>query len=319
MNQLPPLNALKSFVEAGQALSFTKAAAQLNVTPGAVSRLVHKLEDHLGVSLFQRSPSGLELTPAGTSYLREVEGPLSAVAEATRRARDRSSHKRLKIACYPTFASRWLMPRWGRFFDRHPDIEVQIATTLTDIDLMADQTVDLAIQIGASTTPSDTHTELKEGLNSHHLLAVDLSPICRPELFKGLKSPHELIEALSDLTFVHSTALPKAWQHWLSSYAAASDDPNLVEHIKQLDPSRGLVFETQNLAFQAALEGMGVAIGIKCLVEEELQGGQLIEPFEFRRRSTQSFRVLHRRTSEDSKSAMLYRDWLLEEAAASQR
>ena len=79
-----------------------------------------------------------------------------------------------------------------------------------------------------------------------------------------------------------------------------------------------LVFETQNLAFQAALEGLGVAIGIKCLVEQELHDGQLIEPFRFSRRSTKSFRVLYRRSSEDSESAMLYRDWLLEEAAALQ-
>ena len=314
MTQLPPLNALKSFVEAGKALSFTKAATHLNVTPGAVSRLVQKLEDHLGVALFRRSPNGLELTAAGADYLRDVQGPLSAVAEATDRARDRSSHKRLKICCYPTFAARWLMPRWGRFFDRHPDIEVQIATSLTDVDLIADQTVDLAIQIGSSTEKTDT----LEDLVSHHLLAIDICPVSLPDLFNGMTSPHELITALEDLKLVHATALPRAWHHWLGSYSETCEDTTLIERIERLDASRGLVFETQNLAFQAALEGMGVAIGIKCLVEQELRDGQLIEPFQFSRRSARSFRVLYRRSSEDSKTAMLYRDWLLEEAAAVQ-
>ena len=296
-------------------MSFTKAAAKLNVTPGAVSRLVNKLEDHLGIALFHRSPSGLELTAAGADYLRDVEGPLSAVAEATRHARDRNSHKRLKIACYPTFAARWLMPRWGRFFDRHPDIEMQIATTLTDVDLMADQSIDLAIQIGSNTELSD----MRKGLNSHHLLAIDICPVSRPDLFEGLNSPRELIQALGDLTLVHATALPKAWQNWLRSYAAACAEPNLVKSIERLEASRGLVFETQSLAFQAALEGIGVAIGIRCLVEQELHDGQLVEPFRFRRRSNKSFHVIYRRSSTDSKSAMLYRDWLLEEAAASQK
>ena len=299
-------------------MSFTKAATRLNVTPGAVSRLVRKLEDHLGVALFRRSPSGLELTAAGADYLREVEGALSAISEATRRARDRSPHKRLKISCYPTFAARWLMPRWGRFFDRHPDIEVQIATSLTDVDLMTDQTVDLAIQIGSSTELTDTHSHLLGGLKSHHLLAIDICPVSRPHLFEGLNSPRELIQVLGELTLVHATPLPRAWPHWLGSYAEACEDATLLKSIEHLDASHGLVFETQNLAFQAALEGLGVAIGIKCLVEQELHDGQLIEPFRFSRRSTKSFRVLYRRSSEDSESAMLYRDWLLEEAAARQ-
>jgi len=299
-------------------LSFTKAATRLNVTPGAVSRLVRKLEDHLGVALFRRSPSGLQLTAAGADYLREVEGALGAISEATRRARDRSPHKRLKISCYPTFAARWLMPRWGRFFDRHPDIEVQIATSLTDVDLITDQTVDLAIQIGSSTKQTDTHSHSLGGLRSHHLLAIDICPVCRPYLFEGLNSPRELIQALGELTLVHATPLPRAWQHWLGSYAEACEDATLLKSIEHLEASRGLVFETQNLAFQAALEGLGVAIGIKCLVEQELHDGQLIEPFRFSRRSTKSFRVLYRRSSEDSRSAMLYRDWLLEEAAARQ-
>lgn len=308
MSELPPLNALKSFVVAGQTLSFTRAAAELNVTPGAVSRLVHKLEDHIGAVLFRRSSSGLELTAVGADYLREVEGPLGAVADATRRLRDRGAKRRLTISCYPTFAARWLMPRWAHFFDRHPDIEVQIATTLTDIDMLAERSVDLAIQLGPSTVPSQT----PKGLMSDHLLAIDICPVSRSDLFEGLKSPQERVRALNELTLVHAAALPRAWQNWLRSYADAYNDTDLSREVSRINSTRGLAFETQNLTFQAALEGIGVAIGIRCLVDQEIRDGLLIEPFGFRRRSTKSFRVVYQRHSMENRSAMLYRDWLLE-------
>ena len=312
MSDFPPLNALKSFVVAGQKLSFTKAALELNVTPGAVSRLVQKLEEHVGTVLFRRTSGGLELTAEGADLLREVEGPLGAVADATRRLRDRGANRRLTISCYPTFAARWLMPRWVRFFDRHPDIEVQIATTLTDIDLRAERTVDLAIQLGPSAAPARS----SKGLVSDHLLDIDICPVSRPDLFKGLETPPELVRALGGQTLVHATALPGAWRNWLRSYAGTHDDADLWNAVGRIDTDQGLTFETQNLAFQAALEGIGVAIGIRCLVDQEIHDGLLVEPFGFRHRSSKSFRVVYQRHSVEDRSAMLYRDWLLEEAGA---
>lgn len=312
MSNFPPLNALKSFVVAGQQLSFSKAALELNVTPGAVSRLVQKLEEHVGTVLFWRTSGGLELTAEGADLLGEVEGPLGAVADATRRLRDREANRRLTISCYPTFAARWLMPRWVRFFDRHPDIEVQIATTLTDTDLRAERTVDLAIQLGPNAAP----TRSTKGIASDHLLDIDICPVARPGLFGGLERPLELTRALSGQTLVHATALPGAWRNWLRSYAETCDDADLWNTVGCIDTDQGLTFETQNLAFQAALEGIGVAIGIRCLVEQEIQDGLLIEPFRFRRRSSKGIHVVYQRHSLENRNAMLYRDWLLEEAGA---
>ena len=129
-DDLPPLNGLRSFVEAGRELSFSRAADRLGVTPGAVSRLVRKLEQHLGVRLLERTAHGLVLTGQGELYLRDVSGPLTAVEAATRRLVGSRNPNRIVVACYPTFAARWLLPRWSRFFDRHPEIDVQIATSL---------------------------------------------------------------------------------------------------------------------------------------------------------------------------------------------
>lgn len=312
MSKFPPLNALKSFVVAGQKLSFSKAALELNVTPGAVSRLVRKLEEHVGTVLFRRTSGGLELTAEGADLLREVEGPLSAVADATRRLRDRGANRRLTISCYPTFAARWLMPRWVRFFDRHPDIEVQIATTLTDIDLHAERTVDLAIQLGPNAAP----TRSTKGIASDHLLDIDICPVARPGLFREFETPAERVRALSGQTLVHATALPGAWRNWLRNYAETCNDKHVLNEAGRIDTDQGLTFETQNLAFQAALEGIGVAIGIRCLVDQEIRDGLLVEPFGFRHRSSKSFRVVYQRHSLEDRSAMLYRDWLLEEAGA---
>lgn len=312
MSDYPPLNALKSFVVAGQQLSFTKAAVELNVTPGAVSRMVQKLEEHVGTVLFRRVPGGLQLTAEGTELLHEVEEPLGAVVDATRRLRDRGAKRRLTVSCYPTFAARWLMPRWVRFFDRNPDIEVQIATALTDVDLHADRTVDLAIQL----VPNDATARPPKGLLSDHLLDIEICPVSRPDIFSGLESPSELIGALGEQTLVHATALPGAWRNWLRNYAETCDDADLGNDAGRIDTDQGLIFETQNLTFQAAIEGIGVAIGIRCLVDQEICDGLLVEPFGFRRRSRKSFRIVYHRHSLENRSAMLYRDWLLEEAGA---
>ena len=307
---LPPLNGLKSFVEAGRELSFSRAADRLGVTPGAVSRLVRKLEEHLGVRLLERTAHGLVLTGQGELYLRDVSGPLTAVEAATRRLVGSRNPNRIVVACYPTFAARWLLPRWSRFFDRHPEIDVQIATSLTDVDFRRDDGIDIAIRLGAradlGAPPAGTVCD--------KLLDIEIVAVCAPGLFAGCRTEVQRVERLARQVLIHSRPLPGEWRQWLDAFARSPVSPALARVLKAVDPERGPEFETLNLSFQAAAEGIGVAVGMRALADAEIAGGTLVTPFAFRRRSSRCFQVVARRGGANGRAVDLYRRWLTDEA-----
>lgn len=309
-DDLPPLNGLRSFVAAAGELSFSRAAQQLNVTPGAVSRLVRKLEEHLGVRLVERTAHGLVLTDRGALYFRDVAGPLTAVAAATRRLTGTRNPNRIVVACYPTFAARWLLPRWSRFFDRHPEIDVQLATSLTDVDFERDEDVDVAIRLGSD-------AELKQraaGLVRENLLEIEIVAVCAPKLFATCRNDLQRVERLARQVLIHTRPLPDEWRHWLEAFAASTRDKAVSRALAAIDPERGPVFETLNLGFQAAAEGIGIAIGIDAFVHEEIAAGTLVRPLGFRRPSQRHFHVVARAGNANARAVGLYRRWLSEEA-----
>lgn len=202
----PPLNALRTFECAGRHLSFVHAAEELNVTPGAVSRQVKVLEEWLGAPLFRRRHKQVLLTPLGRNYLQAVSEPLERIAMATQRARQLEAERPIAITCYPTFALRWLVPRWGQFYDRHPDIDVQLTTTLQPVDFSRGD-VDAAILVG-------TGSESWPGLEAVKPMDVDLIPVCSPQLCAGpeaLSQPGDL----SRFTLLHGSPRRDDWQRWL--------------------------------------------------------------------------------------------------------
>lgn len=309
-DELPPLNGLRSFVAAAQELSFSRAARQLGVTPGAVSRLVRKLEEHLGVRLVERTAHGLRLTDRGTAYFRDVAGPLAAVGTATRRLARTRNPNRIVVACYPTFAARWLLPRWSRFFDRHPEVDVQLMTSLNDVDFERDAEVDVAICLGADT---EIKTDVP-GLVREKLLDIEISAVCTPRLFAGCRSEVQRLERLAKLVRVHTRPLPDEWRHWLDEYAAHNKGRMTAQILATIDPRPGPVFETLNLGFQAASEGIGVAVGIDAFVRDEVASGLLVRPFAFRRRSQRHFHLVARTGGANARAVGLYRRWLIGEA-----
>lgn len=145
--QLPPLNALRAFEVAARRLSFVHAAAELFATTGAVSRQVKALEDWLGAPLFVRHHRRVELTALGRAYFDAISEPLEQISVATATVAERVANRPLAICCYPTFALRWLVPRWRHFYDAHPTIDVQLTTSLKPVDFGRD-VYDAAIQVG---------------------------------------------------------------------------------------------------------------------------------------------------------------------------
>lgn len=292
VSDLPPLNAVRAFVAAAELLSFSRAGEALHVTPGAISRQIQILEGWLGTALFVRRTRQVFLTPLGQSFYEATRPALEQIAGAARQTRARRLERPLSIVSFPTFALRWLVPRWGRFYDRHPEIDVQLTTSLAPVDFVRDG-ADAAVRVG----PGAAHWPGCEAL----LLAdVELTPVASPELLarQPLDSPADLVRH----NLLHGAPRPDDWTRWL---AAAGVDG--------VDASGGVTFDTLNLVIQAAIGGVGVAIGIRCLVADDLAAGRLVTPLPQTRRSSRHFHLVWPRENSEEPRLAAFVSWLQEE------
>ncbi len=286
--RLPPLSSLPVFEAAARRMSFLQAADELGVTPGAVSRQIQNLETHLGTALFRRTNRMVELTDAGRAYMRDIQNALETIATATERARTPERRKPLAICAYPSFAIRWLLPRWRSFHDRHPEIDIQLTTSLDSVDFSRDP-FDAAVMVGNGRWP---------GLASVKLCPITVFPICSPARLKGrmpLKHPRDLAHH----QLIHATSRPEDWPRWLEEAGA-----------KSVDSTRGITFENQTIALQAALDDIGVAMGIEALVADELAQGRLVQPFKHVRQTRNSFYLVYPKTKAGNPQLAAFLDWL---------
>lgn len=292
--RLPSLNALRAFDAAARRLNFARAASDLAVTPGAVSRQIQALEAAVGVPLFVRGNRNVELTPRGQTYARQVHEAFDRLALATEQLRGRDANGPLAICAYPTFAMRWLMPRWRAFHDRHPDIDLQLTTSLAPVDIARDG-FDAAVRIGDGKWP---------GHGSVWLAAVEVFPVCSPALAARLHGPGDL----RDHVLIHSDPRPDDWPRWLEAAGT-----------RGADGTRGPRFETMSLAFQAAIEGVGVAMGVGCLVAEDIALGRLVRPLAFTHRSKREFHLVYPLSRAADRRLAAFRAFLAEQAEAHKR
>ena len=290
MDRIPSTKALQAFESSARNLSFLHASEELNVTPGAISRQIQALESLLGRRLFVRHHKRIELTRSGRDYLAEIGPPLAQLRQATARLRGAEEEEALSICAYPTFAVRWFIPRWTRFYDRYPHMDVRLTTSLTPVDFERDE-YDLAIQVAED-------GRVAAGLRADKLVEVDTMPVCAPEMAARLTRPADL----AGVTLLHGDPRPQDWARWL----AASG-------VEDVDAAKGLRFESLNLSIQAAIEGLGVAIGIEALVREDLAAGRLVRPFETVRRSRRAMYLVYPEAKEGSAKLRAFRDWLLGE------
>ncbi|MCG8545055.1 MAG: transcriptional regulator GcvA [Alphaproteobacteria bacterium] len=293
MAVIPGTQALRCFEAAARHLSFQQAAAELNLTPGAVSRQIQTLEAMLNARLFQRHNRRVALTRVGREYLDEIRGPLAQLAAATVRVQSGTNEGALSICAYPSFAVRWFIPRWGRFFDLHPEIDVRLTTSMTPVDFARDD-YDLAIQVLRE-------GETPPGQAAHKVIEVETMPVCAPALAAMLRRPQDL----SAVTLLHGEPRPQDWSRWLR-----------FAGVTGVDAEKGLRFESLNLSIQAAIEGLGVAIGIEALVRDDLQQGRLVQPFAPVRRSSRPMYLVYPQAKAANPRLAAFCDWLLAEAAA---
>ncbi len=289
--RLPPLNPVRSFEAAARHGSFTKAAEELHVTPVAISRQVAVLEGYFGIPLFDRLHQTLRLTQAGRDFLPCATAAFDLLSEGARKLQTRSSEP-VVICAYPSVAIHWLIPRLSRFHDSHPDIEIRMTTAVAPKEFDYDE-VDIGLQY--------LH-DARQDLITQLLLPDIIQPACSPKLLGG---PHPLPPAanLSHHIFLHSQHRQQDWQEWLQ--AAGLDD---------IKPARELTFTGSSLAYQAAAEGMGVAVVQRLLVDEEFRSGRLVAPFNLAAQRTKGICMVSRPERLDDPRVAAFRTWLEAEA-----
>jgi LysR family transcriptional regulator, glycine cleavage system transcriptional activator len=291
-----PLNALKAFEAAGRHLSFSKAAAELNVTPAAVSHQVKALEELLEIPLFRRLTRALRLTDGGQAALPTLTDGFDKLAQGVELMRANHESRELTISVSPSFGAMWLLPRLERFRGLHPNIEIRIDGTDRLVDLARDD-ADIAIRYGPGGY---------EGVRVDWLFSQVNTPVCSPALLSGtfpLKRPCDLRH--HTLLHVDWKDAEASWRMWL-----------LAAGLRDIDPTRGPRFTMENMAVQAALEGHGVALIGDVLVRDELASGRLVCPFDASLRTplTFSFYLLSTENSARRPKAEAFRNWLLDEA-----
>ncbi|ARP87142.1 LysR family transcriptional regulator [Bordetella genomosp. 9] len=259
--RLPSLLALRCFETAARLENFSRAAAELHLTHGAVSRAVRLLEDELGVALFERRSRRVFLTDAGRTLARAVGNGMDLMrrAVADLRASARQG-RRWVLSCEPTLLMRWLIPRWPDFQARHPDIDVHLVAGGGPFSFSSG--IDLAIRRDDFAWPERYHVE--------PLFAEKVGPVCRPDKaavwFATGKTGTKL---KAETPRLHTRTRPGAWQDW----AAAAGQP--------APDTAGQTFEHFYLSLQAAVAGLGVAIGPWQLVRDDLDSGVLTAPLGF--------------------------------------
>ena len=287
---LPSLNGLRAFDAAARHLSFTRAAAELNVTQTAISHQIRRLEAQLGVRLFVRRNRALLLTREAQGYLPAVRTAFEDLRRATARLQRPDRDELLTVSTSASLAATWLDTRVATFQDAHPTVEVRITTSTHLVDFQREE-VDMAVRYGRGHWP---------GLRAQWLMAEDIFPVCSPSLLQGPR-PLRCPEDLAHHTLLHASVSREDWRLWLT---AAGLPVSLALR-------RGLNFDQSFMALQAAMEGLGVALGRTRLVERDIAAGRLIVPFDVILPSDAGFYIVAPEETADAPKIRLFRDWLV--------
>lgn len=285
MRDLPSLNGIRAFEAAGRLGSFVKAADELHVTPAAISRLVKLLEQRLDVLLFERTPNRLVLTAAGDSYLPGLTRMLDDLETLTTRVKATSHRRALTVAVGPTFAIRWLIPRLAEFQTVEPGIDVRIATGGAAVPYENDWTCSIILGDGNWS-----------GLTAEPLFDAELTPVCRPDVAEKLNGPSDL--ANHSLLRVRVSHAVDDWPRWFEAAAIPGIDAE--------GPEVG--YYDQSL--QAAVDGVGIAMGISPYIDDDIAAGRLVAPFEIAIPKGLSWYLVYRPSRREEPAFGAFRNWI---------
>ncbi len=292
--KIPSNSALMAFEASARHGSFARAADELALTEGAISRQIGRLEAFLGVTLFERIGNRVRLRPNGERYAAQVRESLERLERDSRylmgQPEDGAS---LDIATLPTFATRWLIPRLKRFQERHPNITVHLTERMEPF-VLAGSGVDAAVHFEH---PAWT------GMRTHRLLHEVLVPVCHPALIAG-RDPATALDALPRL---HRRQNPDAWQLY-------AEETGLM----LTNPAIGARYDLHAMLIEAALAGLGVALVPRLYIETELAEGRLVSPWPDGQSISKTFCLILPEPIQLSDCPIqAFAHWLLEEARSS--
>ena len=290
-DRLPPMQALRAFEAAARTRSLTRAAESLHLTHGAISHQIKSLEADFGVRLVERAGRGIRLTDEGERFATRVRAVLADLADAVREVTERTNPRQLRVSVIPSFAARWLLPRIGRFFAAHPDVDLDVSANNALADFRRDD-IDVAIRHGLGDWP---------GLISEYVLDDFYFPVCSPRLANG-RLPARPAE-LAHHTLLRSEG--DSWKPWFE--AAGLDWP---------EPSRGPMFSDSSHTMQAAIEGQGIALARTSLLGNDVHNGVLIRLFDVVVPSPRKYFLVYPPRLADSPKLVVFRQWLFDEVAA---
>lgn len=257
--RLPSLLGLRCFESAARLENFARAADELHLTPSAISRAVRLLEEDLGVELFERRSRKVFLNDAGRRLAKAVSDGLGLMSHAVREIRsDARRARQLVLSCEPTLLMRWLIPRWSDFQTHHKGLDIHLVAGGGPFSF--NQGIDLAIRRDDFPCPPGYHTET--------LFPEKVGPVCRPEK-AGQWFGKNGKTLLASAPLLQTASRPTAWQEW--AYAKGLPTPD-----KEMQ-----TFEHFYFSIQAAVAGLGVAIGPWHLVRDDIQSGVLAAPLGF--------------------------------------
>lgn len=255
--RLPPLNAIRAFAAAGRHASLTLAASELGVSPGAVSRQVKLLEEHLGTKLFTRTVRQISLTAAGRELLTNVIPALERIGAAASAISRAPAHRVLRINVRPSFAVRWMISHLPHFLSNHPGIEPQVVTSTIDPRRIGREGFDIAIRRGYDGWPT--------GMKVRPFLSEWVVPVASPALLR--QRPVRQARDLLRHTIIHCATRDGDWREWLA-----------LAGVNNFKPMGILRFEHLQFTLQAAVDGLGVALGPSALTAQDIAAGRLVVP-----------------------------------------
>lgn len=291
MLHLPLLNAMKTFVVAGNHLNFTRAADDLLVSPSAVSHQIRVLEDYLETKLFIRKNRALLLTPEGLRLHQSLRQPFEQIARAIQEATHNRDTDSLRIALRPFFSGAWLAHRLNSFWGKWPKIRIDLIHTIKTLDFNTEN-IDLAILWGKGDWPD---------LESHLLVSGNLTPICSAEFIKKEGRP-ATPEDLANYTLIHDED-HSAWDAWVDK-----------AKVGPIDFSANLTIDDTNVRLQSILNSQGIMLGCPKILKEYLVSGKLVQLFDISLKSY-SYYLVYPKGMQLSKNMQIFVDWILAEVA----
>ncbi|QXI38633.1 LysR family transcriptional regulator [Pseudomonas xantholysinigenes] len=291
---VPSMTALQCFEAAARHLSFTRAAEELHLTQSAVSKQVAQLEEMLRHHLFLRIRRRLQLTPAGSLYLAEVNKILTQVDMSSRYVLTYGTQTEvLKVATQPSFGVRWLIPHLKGFGKRHPNIHLDIRNEMEPFALLQGS-ADVVFFYGQGTWPGATCVEL---------FGEEVVPVCAPELLQGRTLPDA--SAVAELVLLQSTSRPQAWHEWFLEQGLHTDNSY-----------HGPRFDTFYMALSAAQAGCGVALVPRYLVARELAEGSLVLAWDHAMRSNGAHYLAYAEHAAEVPKVRALVEWIREQLTA---